>query len=116
MRHYPKDLGQAALNNDDNCDVPCDGAVDLLRTAVEHIWHSQFEQEFLKLEQRAFSENNENNVYIQKLRAITLDMIDVGLYAAKEVQNYRDIHFHSLVQSINNEKRGQDEYTSSASC
>lgn len=115
LRHYPKDLGQAALNDDDNCDAPRDGAVDLLRTAVEHVWHSQFEHEFLELEQRAFSESNENNVYIQKLRAITLDMIDIGLYAAKEVQNHHGINFHSLVQSINNEKRGQDEYTPSAS-
>ncbi|MCK4792308.1 MAG: B12-binding domain-containing radical SAM protein [Desulfobacteraceae bacterium] len=96
LRHYPKDLGRTALTDDDNCDVPCDGSVDLLRTAIEHLWHSQFEHEFLKLEQLAFSESKENNLYIQKLRAITLDMIDVGLYAAREVQSCRNIDFHSI--------------------
>lgn len=102
LRYYPKDLGRAALVNDDDSDVPCHESVDSVRRKLERIWHSEYEYKFIKLEQLALSENSEDDSCMQKLRAITLDMIDVGLSAAKRARNHPGMSLHSLVQSVEN--------------
>jgi hypothetical protein len=100
LRHYPKDLGQAAFVKDNIYEAPPEDVVNALRVSLETIWRERYQNRFLQLERSAIFNNHNDISHIQGLRKITLDMIDTGLEMVRELQKSHDEDGQSLARSV----------------
>ena len=109
LREYPKDLGEAAIVESYAGSLAAlSGPVETLYQALDAVWHTQFEAEFMRCEGLAATRNNDVQL-LRRQKAITDEMLRLAFAVLGEIESHGRVSSRDLVAGIAYETRAEAE-------
>jgi radical SAM superfamily enzyme YgiQ (UPF0313 family) len=91
LKTYPTDLGISALESSDYNFGQVSEKIMSMYSAMNHVWKTFFEAEFLKLEYESIFIAAQKKTDISRSIEFTIKMIDIGLNIIKELRKHDNI-------------------------